>query len=120
MKDQIEFVVEALTAGAAAKLGGTTSQVIEDAYTKLKSTTRTLLHRDSSVDAAEVDRYLANPQEHRGPLGEALATAGAGTELTAAAQLVMVLMARTAAPSFHFNGNRGIQIGDNGQMTVNG
>lgn len=121
MTSSIELVVAALTAGATAGLTDTASAAVKDAYTGLKSATWKVLHRNDSVDTAEVDRHLANPQKHRQQLAEALAAVDAGTdaELTAAAQRVLVLASSTTAHRIHIRDNQGVQIGDGNSMTNN-
>jgi hypothetical protein len=121
MTGSIELVVAALAAGATAGLTDTASTAVKDAYTGLKTVTRKVLHRDRSVDTAEIDRHLANPQDHRRQLTEALTAVDAGedAELAAAAKRVLVLVSSASADRFHIHDNQGVQIGDGNTMTNN-
>lgn len=121
MTGSIELVVAALAAGATAGLTDTASTAVKDAYTGLKAATRKVLRRDRSVDAAQLERHLANPQDHRRQLTEALAAVDAGTdaELAAAAERVLVLVSPPTADRVHIHHNQGVQIGDGNTMTNN-
>ncbi|WP_460402985.1 RIP homotypic interaction motif-containing protein [Actinophytocola sediminis] len=113
---ELELVVTALTAGAAAGLTATASGAIQDAYAGLRAAVRKRLAAHGE-DAAEV-----LDAEDQATLGEALAASGADRDedVLAAARALMAQLEAAGGPTVivaDVREAKGVQLGDHNTQT---
>lgn len=114
----VELIVAALSAGAAAGLTDTASAAVRDTYASLKRLLRPRLRGDAAelLDAEETD-----PDFWESRLGEELTDSGAVTdvEILAAASRLLELAGLQVVGKYRVevSESKGVQIGDHSTQT---
>ena len=114
----VELIVAALSAGAAAGVTNTATAAIQDAYAVLKSLVRPWVRGEARValDADQTDEGVWQTR-----VGEELAASGAADDeqVLAAAERLLALLDPPAAGKYRVDVSqaRGVQIGDGNTQT---
>jgi hypothetical protein len=114
--DPITLIVTALAAGAAQGLAGNVSEIVKDAYARLKARVKEKLGGKPSAEVALAEHEQA-PETWQAPLVAELAEAGADRdhELIAAAKALLELIGEAGGAGKYtvdVRGAQGVQIGD--------
>ncbi|WP_030435298.1 hypothetical protein [Actinoplanes subtropicus] len=115
---ELDVIVAALAAGAAAGTTNTATVAVQEAYEGLKKLLRVRLGARREGEALSAGAGRTGEQWWRERLGEALTESGAldDEEITRSARAVLEA-ARRPLPGVRVDRSQGVQVGDNNEQT---
>ena len=110
---ELELVVDALVAGAAAGVTSATSSAIQDTYTGFRESVRKHLAGRGSRHVEVLDATSPNPEVWREQLLTALAASDVARDRRVIDTARQLLAEFGSKPTFDLRGAQGVMIGEN-------